>query len=144
MSYIAYLPLAHIFEFVVELIMMYHCIPCGYASIKTLTDTSMKNCLGDMRAFKPTIMVGVPAVWEQIRKGIITKVKDGGKEKVFNVAMTLKRNSTILGHVADAVVFNKVKQATGGRLKYALSGGAPISSSTQEFLQTALVTMLQG
>jgi long-chain acyl-CoA synthetase len=97
-----------------------------------------------MRAFKPTIMVGVPAVWEQIRKGIITKVKDGGKEKVFNVAMTLKRNSTILGHVADAVVFNKVKQATGGRLKYALSGGAPISSSTQEFLQTALVTMLQG
>lgn len=104
----------------------------------------MRNSLGDMRAFKPTIMVGVPAVWELIRKGIVTKVQAGGKERLFNAAMTIKRSSTILGHVADAVVFNKVKQATGGRLKYALSGGAPISVETQEFLQTALVTMLQG
>ena len=105
---------------------------------------SMRNCEGDMKCFKPTIMVGVPAVWEQIRKGIVTKVKEGGKAGLFNAAMTMKRNSTILGYVADAVVFKKVKEATGGRLKFALSGGAPISRDTQEFLQTALVTMLQG
>jgi len=144
MTYIAYLPLAHIFEFVVELIMIHHSIVIGYGNVKTLTDTSMRNCLGDMRCFKPTIMVGVPAVWEQIRKGILTKVKEGGKSGLFNAAMTMKRNSTLLGHIADAVVFKKVKEATGGRLKYALSGGAPISKDTQEFLQTALVTMLQG
>ena len=144
MSYIAYLPLAHIFEFVVELAMIYHGVPVGYGSVKTLTDASMRNCLGDMRTFKPTIMVGVPAVWEQIRKGILTKVQEGGKSTVFNLAMTMKRNSTLLGHVADAVVFKQVKQATGGRLKYALSGGASISKETQEFLQIALVTFLQG
>jgi len=123
---------------------MYHSIPIGYGNVKTLTDASMRNCEGDMKCFKPTIMVGVPAVWEQIRKGIVTKVKEGGKAGLFNAAMTMKRNSTILGYVADAVVFKKVKEATGGRLKFALSGGAPISKDTQEFLQTALVTMLQG
>ena len=144
MSYIAYLPLAHILEFVIELMMMYHAIPLGYGSVKTLTDQSMRNCLGDMRTFKPTIMVGVPAVWEQIRKGILTKVKEGGKSGIFNVAMTMKRNSTLLGYVADAVVFKQVKQATGGRLRYALSGGAAISKETQEFLQIALVDFLQG
>lgn len=89
-------------------------------------------------------MVGVPAVWEQIRKGIVGKVKEGGKERIFNTAMTIKKSSTILGHVADAVVFKQVRQATGGRLRYALSGGAAISKDTQDFLQTALVTMLQG
>lgn len=141
--------------------MMYHAIPSGYGSVKTLTAAvssafanvthgahrlaqSMRNCLGDMQAFKPHIMVGVPAVWEQIRKGIITKVRDGGKERLFNIAMTMKRSSSILGAVADAVVFKKVKEATGGRLKFALSGGAAISKETQSFLQTALVTMLSG
>lgn len=124
--------------------MMYHAIPIGYGSPKTLTEISMRNCLGDMKCFKPTIMVGVPAVWEQIRKGIVGKVKEGGKERIFNTAMTIKKSSTILGHVADAVVFKQVRQATGGRLRYALSGGAAISKDTQDFLQTALVTMLQG
>lgn len=104
----------------------------------------MRNCKGDMRTFKPSIMVGVPAVWEQIRKGILTKVKDEGKEGIFNVALTLKRRSSLLAPLVDAVVFKKVKEATGGRLRYALSGGAPISYDTQQFLQTALVTMLQG
>lgn len=97
-----------------------------------------------MSAFRPTIMVGVPQVWEQIRKGIVTKVKDGGKQGIFNLAMGLKKSSSLLGHIADAVVFNKVKQATGGRLRFALSGGAPISKETQEFLNTALVPLLQG
>lgn len=38
----------------------------GYASPKTLMDSAVRNCEGDLRAFKPTIMVGVPAVWEAV------------------------------------------------------------------------------
>jgi len=107
----------------------------------------VKNCLGDIREFKPTIMVGVPAVWELIRKGIMTKVKAGGsvKERIFHGAVAAKRASaTFLGPIADAVVFKAVKQATGGRLRYAMSGGAALSRETQEFLSIALVDMLQG
>lgn len=121
----------------------------GYGTVKTLTDTSVRNCVGDIRAFKPTIMVGVPAVWELIRKGILIKVKAGGalKSSVFNGAYAAKKVMGLKGVVAaitDAVVFKAVKQATGGRLKFALSGGAPISKETQEFLSIALVMVLQG
>lgn len=120
----------------------------GYGTVKTLTDTSVRNCVGDIRALRPSIMVGVPAVWELIRKGILTKVKAGGalKSSVFNGAFNAKKSmgKGFISNVMDAVVFNAVKQATGGRLKVALSGGAPISKETQEFLSIALVMVLQG
>lgn len=121
----------------------------GYGTVKTLTDTSVRNCVGDIRAFRPTIMVGVPAVWELIRKGILTKVKAGGslKSSIFNGALSMKKSGgpgSTLAAIADAVVFKQVQQGTGGRLKLALSGGAPISRETQEFLSTALVMVLQG
>ena len=127
--------------------MFYVGVPMGYGNVKTLTDTSMKNCVGDIRAFQPTIMCGVPSVWELIRKGIQSKVKAGGavKEKLFQGAMAAKTfNKTLFGGITDAVVFKQVKQATGGKLKYAMSGGAPISQSTQQFLMTCLVTTIQG
>jgi long-chain acyl-CoA synthetase len=50
MTYIAYLPLAHIFEFVVELIMIHHSIVIGYGNVKTLTDT-----VSVLRAFFTTL-----------------------------------------------------------------------------------------
>jgi len=94
-------------------------------------------------------MVGVPAIWETIRKGIVSKVAAGGalKSKVFNLAMAAKKmggQGSFLGNLADSVVFKNVKTATGGRLKYALNGGAPISLATHEFLTNALVTIIQG
>jgi len=147
MSYMAYLPLAHILELVVEITMYYIGITMGYGTVKTLTDNSVKNCAGDIREFKPSILVGVPAVWELIRKGILTKVTAGGglKSKMFHGALKAKQASpSLLGPITDAVVFKAVKQATGGRLQYGVSGGAAISRETQTFLNTALVPMLQG
>ncbi|KAK4700523.1 hypothetical protein P7C70_g5726, partial [Phenoliferia sp. Uapishka_3] len=148
-GFLAYLPLAHIFEFAAELSMLYLGIPMGYGTIKTLTDTSVRNCVGDIRCFKPTILDGVPAVWELIAKGIVSKVKAGGKvkERLFYAALGLKKWSGKGGWgswVADKVVFEKVAQATGGRLRYGVNGGAPLSRETQEFLSTALTTIIQG
>ncbi|CAA7262325.1 unnamed protein product [Cyclocybe aegerita] len=146
-SYLAYLPLAHVLEYIVEMIMLFVGMPSGYGRVKTLTDASVRNCKGDIGAFRPSIMVGVPAVWETIRKGILAKVHAGGavKQSVFNGAMTLKKkNVPVLGQLADSVVLAGVRAATGGRLRIALSGGAAISRETQEFLTTALVTVLQG
>lgn len=103
-----------------------------------------------MRAFKPTLMCGVPAVWELIRKGILVKVRAGGavKEKLFNTAFGLKKSMGGRGMVSkalDAIVFKQVKEATGGALEYAVNGGAGISKDTQLFLQTALVpNFIQG
>ncbi|KAH7928013.1 acetyl-CoA synthetase-like protein [Leucogyrophana mollusca] len=146
-SFLAYLPLAHILEYMVELCLFFVGMKTGYGRVKTLTDASVRKCKGDIVTFKPSIMVGVPAVWETIRKGIVGKVNASGtlKKSVFNGAMAVKKaNVPGLNQVVDAAVLNSVKQATGGRLRLALSGGAALSKETQEFLSVALVTMLQG
>lgn len=146
-TFIAYLPLAHILEYIVELYMTFAGTTIGYGRVKTLTDASVRNCLGDLRALRPTIMIGVPAVWETIRKGILGKVHEGGavKKSVFNGAYSMKKaNVPGLAQLADSVVMSSCRHATGGRLKVALSGGAALSKETQEFLDIALVTTIQG
>ena len=52
-SYLAFLPLAHILEFVVEMSFVFAGMPIGYGRIKTLTDTSVRNCKGDIAEFQP-------------------------------------------------------------------------------------------
>ncbi|PFH48184.1 hypothetical protein AMATHDRAFT_66061 [Amanita thiersii Skay4041] len=146
-TFLAYLPLAHVLEYIVELIMIFVGIPSGYGRVKTLTDASVRNCKGDISAFRPSIMVGVPAVWETIRKGILSKVNASGglKKSLFNGALAAKKAGTpVLSHLADSVVLAGVRAATGGRLRIALSGGAALSRETQEFLSAALVTLVQG
>ncbi|KAF5337823.1 hypothetical protein D9758_015712 [Tetrapyrgos nigripes] len=145
-TYLAYLPLAHVLEYIVELIMIFVGMTSGYGRVKTLTDASVRQCKGDLAEFKPSIMVGVPAVWETIRKGILARVNHGSAvtKSVFNGAMTLKKNNVpVLANLAD-VVLKSVKAATGGKLRIVLSGGAALSHETQKFLDTALVMMLQG
>ncbi|TBU40745.1 long-chain-fatty-acid-CoA-ligase [Dichomitus squalens] len=145
--YIAYLPLSHILEFVVELGLFFVGMTFGYGRVKTLTDASVRNCLGDIRAFRPSIMTGVPAVWEMIRKGIVAKINTGGtlRKSVFNGAYSVKKAGVPgLSQLADSAVFSQVKAATGGNLRLALSGGAALSAETQEFLSVAVVTVLQG
>lgn len=146
-AYLAYLPLAHILEFIIELSLFWVGMPFGYGRVKTLTDASVRNCIGDIRAFRPTIMVGVPAIWEMIRKGIVSKLNSAGKVKkaVFNGALAVKKAGIPgMAAVIDQTVLSAVKAATGGRLRIAMSGGAALSQETQEFLHLALVTMLQG
>ena len=146
-TFLAYLPLAHVLEFIVELTFFYIGLPIGYGRVKTLTDASVRNCKGDINTFRPSILVGVPAVWENIRKSILAKVQAGGtiKKNIFDGAYALKKNNVpVLAQIADAVVFSGVRAATGGRLRLAMSGSAALSRETQEFLSHALVTVLQG
>ncbi|KAJ8469511.1 hypothetical protein ONZ45_g16866 [Pleurotus djamor] len=136
-TFLAYLPLAHILEYIVELSFLFVGLPLGYGRVKTLTDASVRNCKGDLSEFKPSIMVGVPAVWETIRKGIISKVNAGGtlKKSIFNGAVSLKKAGVpILAQIADSAILSGVRAATGGRLRLALSGGAALSKEAQEFL----------
>ncbi|KAG2207474.1 hypothetical protein INT47_004222 [Mucor saturninus] len=145
----AYLPLAHVLEFLVENLCIFLGVGLGYGSIRTLTDVSVKNCKGDLQEFGPTIMTGVPQVWETIRKTVLSKVIERGPriQKIFMGALALKKflKSHDLGTaVVDKVVFKNVKLQLGGRLRYCLSGGAPVSAETQEFLSLAACPILQG
>ena len=86
---LAYLPLAHIIEFVFENCALFWGGVMGYGNPRTLSDQSVRKCLGDIRAFKPSIMVGVPAIWESIKKGIINRVGASGllRSNIFWGAM---------------------------------------------------------
>jgi long-chain acyl-CoA synthetase len=94
-TYLAYLPLAHILEFMVETHNIYRGIRMGYGSPKTLTDKSMLNSdgstgTGDISELGPTFFAGVPTVWETIRKGVLAKVEAEGKTKIFSAALKMK------------------------------------------------------
>ena len=148
---IAFLPLAHIFELAFELITFYWGGILGYAGVKTLSDTSVRNCEGDMKAFKPSIMVGVPAVWEQVRKGILGQISKQPTmtQKIFWAAYHTKIKCDkykipILPNIISNVIFKKVKQATGGNIRLMLNGGSPLSHDAQEFISTLIGPMLIG
>ncbi|KAH3681020.1 hypothetical protein WICMUC_000001 [Wickerhamomyces mucosus] len=146
---IAFLPLAHIFELVFELIVFFWGGILGYANVKTLSDISVRNSVGDMKAFQPTIMVGVAAVWETIKKGILAQIskQPSFTQKLFWAAFNYNQKSwKIPGstYIIENVIFKKVKAATGGHLRYVLNGGSPISKDTQVFVSNLLAPMLIG
>ncbi|RKP29057.1 acetyl-CoA synthetase-like protein [Metschnikowia bicuspidata] len=146
---VAFLPLAHIFEMIFELMAFWWGCCLGYANVKTLTDASCRNCNSDLGEFKPTLMVGVASVWEAVRKGILAKVLQLSSftQKVFWTSYKLKLTMSLY-HIPGAslfdVVFKKVRAATGGQLRIVLNGGGPISRETQEFISTLLCPMLLG
>ncbi|CAJ2513727.1 Uu.00g018460.m01.CDS01 [Anthostomella pinea] len=149
-SVLTYLPLAHILELVFENASLYWGANMGYGNPKTLSDTSVRNCAGDIREFKPSVLVGVPAVWESVKKGITGKVAAGGPvlQNMFWGALGLKSRLLSMGlpgsGLLDHVVFKKIKEATGGRLKLCLNGGGPVARDTQEFISMAIAPMIIG
>lgn len=149
-AFLTYLPAAHILEFVFENACLYWGGTMGYGTIRTLSDTSVRKCKGDIRELKPTILVGVPQVWETVKKGIVSRVEAGGAvtKNLFWGALAAK--GFLLGSglpgsgILDAVVFNKVKDATGGKLRICMNGGGPISKETQRFISLAITPMISG
>lgn len=145
----AYLPLAHVLEFLVENLCIFLGVTLGYGSIRTLTDVSVRNCKGDLQEFGPTIMTGVPQVFETIRKTVLSKVAERGPrvQSIFMKAVGLKKylhDHKFSTAFLDKTIFKTVKKQLGGRLRYCLSGGAPLSAETQEFLSLSVCPILAG
>ncbi|KAJ1911977.1 long-chain fatty acid-CoA ligase, partial [Mycoemilia scoparia] len=145
---LAYLPLAHILEFIVESICIFRGIAIGYGTKQTISNDNVRGCLGDIQELRPTIMIGVPQVWDTIRSSILHTVQERGRfiSKLFNSAVTLKsflaKRSLPTGPID--VLFKKVKDQVGGRLKFIITGGAPISRETQNFFEMTLCPVIQG
>ncbi|KAL1891517.1 long-chain fatty acid-CoA ligase [Sporothrix stenoceras] len=154
---LAYLPLAHIFELVLENLAFFAGATLGYGSARTLTDTSMKKgCKGDLRAFQPTILVGVPQVWETVRKGVAAGVGNASMiaKSLFwgHLAMkkALMQSGLLWGPVAsvvdkiDQIVFGSVRTSTGGNLRFIVNGASGIASDTKQFLSLVVAPMIGG
>ncbi|KVI10623.1 AMP-binding, conserved site-containing protein [Cynara cardunculus var. scolymus] len=150
--YLAYLPLAHIFELAAETVMITAGMPIGYGSALTLTDTSnkvKKGTQGDASALKPTLMASVPAILDRVRDGVVKKVEEKGglTTKLFNIAFK-RRLMGVQGSwlgawglekiLWDAIVFKKIQSLLGGKIRFMLCGGAPLAGDTQRFINVCM------
>ncbi|RVX22633.1 Long chain acyl-CoA synthetase 9, chloroplastic [Vitis vinifera] len=150
--YLAYLPMAHILELAAENVVAAIGGAIGYGSPLTLTDTSSRikrGTKGDASALVPTVMTAVPAILDRVRDGVRKKVdaKGGLAKKLFDLAYA-RRLSAINGSWFGAwglesllwnfLVFRKVRAILGGRIRFLLCGGAPLSSDTQRFINICL------
>lgn len=150
--YLAYLPLAHVLELAAENLIAGVGSAIGYGTPLTLTDTSSKikrGTQGDASVLRPTVMASVPAILDRVRDGVRKKVdaKGGLSKKLFDLAYA-RRLSAINGSWFGAwglekllwnlLVFSKVRAILGGRIRFILSGGAPLSADTQRFINICL------
>ncbi|KAJ1954911.1 long-chain fatty acid-CoA ligase [Dipsacomyces acuminosporus] len=146
---LSYLPLSHVLAFFVDMYCLYSGIAIGYGSPRTLTDESVRECSGDIKALRPMVMLGVPQVWGTIRAGMLKQVDKSSwlVRKLFYGAVEIKnllRDHHMPHSFLDNIVFKKTREATGGRLKFIITGGAPINKDVQRLMTAALAPMIQG
>lgn len=148
--YLGYLPLAHILEIGAEV--FYYSIgnTVTYADPKSLLGGPERAYpCGALEEFKPTLMCGVPKVWEGIKAGAQKKVEKKGAAAKFLIALAIKMKAMAAKNRMYTPVFNVLlktfKATVGGRLKACLSGGGAISGEVQEWVRTALdCPLVQG
>ncbi|KAL3652774.1 Long chain acyl-CoA synthetase 4 [Castilleja foliolosa] len=146
--YLSYLPLAHIFDRVIEECFIINGGMIGFwrGDVKLLVE--------DIGILKPTIFCAVPRVLERIYTGLQQKISAGGfiKNTMFNFAYSLKLRNMRQGHkhaeaspLCDKIVFSKIKEGLGGNVRIILSGAAPLASHVEEFLRVVSGSLvLQG
>lgn len=133
--YISYLPLAHIYERANQILTVYFGVAVGFYQ-----GDNMK-LLDDLAALRPTVFSSVPRLYNRIYAGIINAVKTSGglKERLFNAAYNAKKQALLNGKSAspiwDRLVFNKIKDRLGGRVRFMTSGASPLSPEVMEFLK---------
>ncbi|XP_022062540.1 long-chain-fatty-acid--CoA ligase 4 [Acanthochromis polyacanthus] len=141
-TYIAYLPLAHVLEMTAEISCVTYGCRIGYSSPQTLSDQSTKikkGSKGDCSVLRPTLMAAVPEIMDRINKNVMSKVQEMSfiQKTLFTLGYKYKLEQIKRGYDAplcNALLFRKVKKLLGGRVRMMLSGGAPLSSATQRFM----------
>jgi long-chain acyl-CoA synthetase len=144
---ISFLPLSHVTARHLDLALMCDEVTVAYCpKFDLLRDA--------MQAVKPTIIVAVPRVYEKIRQGVEGK-SHGVKKRILNWALGVgkqHRQETLEGtqpdgsgwKLADMLVFSKIREAFGGRVKWFVSGGAPLGLDTAGWFADVGIRILEG
>jgi len=152
-SSVSFLPWAHSFGQTVEL----HCMISMGCSVSFAE--SIEKLVDNIAEVKPTLLVSVPRIFNKIYDGLNKKMDEAGglKKKLFEAGMDNEgerrklaqggRSSLFLnlkGAFFDKLIFSKVRERFGGRLKYAFSGGAAISTEVAEFIDRVGIMVYEG
>jgi len=151
--YIAYLPLAHVLELLGEMICTVWGVSIGYSHPNTLTDKSTmvkRGEKGDASVLKPSIMFCVPLILDRIYKGVTDQIRRKGEvvSDILDFLIQYKIECVKRAEptpIMDRLVFKSIRALLGGRVRAMMSGGAPLSPATHEYLRAVLgVDLLQG
>ncbi|XP_077233193.1 putative CoA ligase CCL6 isoform X2 [Tasmannia lanceolata] len=147
-SYFSFLPLAHVFDQIIETYCIYKGASIGFFR------GDVRYLVEDIQELKPTIFCGVPRVYDRIYTGINDKISTGGvlKKILFQFAYNYKLKNLKKGvrqdeaaPFYDRLVFNNIKQGLGGQVRILISGAAPLPRHVEEFLRvTSCSVVLQG
>ncbi len=153
-TFLSFLPLSHVFERTAT----YHV--CCARGCKIAFAQSLELLAKNMAEIKPTVMMCVPRLLERIHdKALKNGTSKGGiKAKLFLWAIEIGQQcreiyesgqslNIILGlkhWVAEKLVFSKIKDKTGGRLKFMISGGAALPKNVGEFFGNLGIKVLEG
>jgi long-chain acyl-CoA synthetase len=152
-SCLAWLPLSHILERMVDYYFFHMGVVINYAES---LDTVSQN----LQEVHPTIVVAVPRLYEKVYARVLENALSGSpvKRRIFlwakrtGEAWTAHRLAGIalslglkLKHaIADRLVFSKLRARTGGRVKLFVSGGAPLSAEIARFFYGAGLPVIEG
>ncbi len=153
-TFLSFLPLSHIFERMAgHYLSCYHGCMVAYAES---IDTVAENLL----EIRPSVMISVPRLYEKIYGRVLESVEAGSpiKRKLFFWSIKIGRQ--YIKHVMDKtsmpvslkmkrnlaykLVFKKLSQRVGGRIRFFVSGGAPLSPEIAEFFGAAGLLILEG
>ncbi|CAL9148784.1 unnamed protein product, partial [Musa hybrid cultivar] len=133
--YISYLPLAHIYERVNQISLVYFGVAVGFYQGDNL------KLMDDMATLRPTLFSSVPRLYNRIYAGVMNAVKTTGglRERLFNAAYNAKMQAIANGKnpspMWDRLVFNKIREKLGGRVRMMTSGASPLSADVMDFLR---------
>jgi len=146
---ISFLPLSHILQRMVDYLFFRTGCRLAYAR-------SMPTLIQDMQVIKPTVVVSVPRIYEKVYNGVMEA--SGLKKIIVTWAVAVAdrvADLRLVGDepkgllamkyaIADKFVFAKVKAAVGGRLRFFVSGGGPLSPVLNRFFYSIGMTILEG
>jgi len=152
--FLSFLPLSHVFER-----MGGHFTAFSRACTVYFAE-GIEQVPANLQEAKPTIVLSVPRLYEKMHARIIEGVKSAPaiRQNIFWWAIDVGRNYSMLSiagekipfllsikhKIADKLVYSKVRERMGGRLKFFISGGAPLSQKIGEFFAAAGITILEG
>jgi long-chain acyl-CoA synthetase len=126
----------------------------------TAVDGRIPKIVENLATVRPTIMAAVPRIFEKVYNKILEGVKAGSplKQKIFHWAVQVGKDVSKVRQqgrepsglllvkflVADRLVFDKIKQRFGGRVRYFISGSAPLSREIAEFFHACGILILEG
>ena len=150
---VSFLPLAHVYGRTLDYLYLFQGVPIAYVDV-------VENVAQALLEIKPTVMAAVPRVFEKIYARLMEQgsAAAGIKKKIFAWAMHVAERSAswrcgesgaspqlkLQWSLADKLVYDKIREGTGGRLRIVCSGGAPLSRALCEFFWSVGIPIYQG